>query len=62
MHTENEVYFEIQRIGQVAKCTAIDSQTGVEVSILGSSKSTNETLKSIALRKLQDMLARQSEK
>lgn len=53
-----EVLFEIMFVGNSAKVTAIDSETGLEVSIVGPPKATMYSLKANAMRKLLRALGR----
>lgn len=53
-----EIYFEIIRMGAYAKCTAIDSVTGREVSVVGPGKGQDEHLKRMAAQKLERTLSR----
>ena len=53
-----EVFFEMTRIGSYVKVTAIDSETMVEVSIVGTPKVSSTALKATALRKLRYVLAK----
>jgi hypothetical protein len=46
------VIFELQRIGAYAKMTAIDTDTGLEVSVVGPAMGHVESLKRTALAKL----------
>lgn len=46
-------YIEIVRMGAYAKCSAIDPQTGKEVSVVGPSRNADEQLKRNAVRKLE---------
>jgi len=52
-----EVFFELRRIGNSVKVTAIDGATGVEVSTLGPVAAGEHGLKMAALRKLDYVLA-----
>ena len=56
MGADREVILEFQRLGNVVKVTAIDSETLVEVSIMGPAYSTEEALKRAALDKLDYVL------
>ena len=56
MEAGREVIVEFQRIGNAVKVTATDAETLVEVSIVGSIRSTEETLKRTALDKLDYVL------
>jgi hypothetical protein len=53
---DREVFFEIVTIGAFAKVSAIDSATGIEVSIIAPSGGDEAILKDAALRKLDYML------
>lgn len=55
------VYFEMARVGNYVKVTAIDSVTTVEVSIVGSARLTSAQLKAAALRKLEYVLNKRAE-
>jgi len=48
-----EVLFEFRRVGNAMKVTAIDSQSGVEVSIVASAVLDRHSLQQAATRKLQ---------
>lgn len=58
MAGEDKVYFEHVRHGAAVKCSAVDSASGVEVSIVGPSSADRAVLETIALRKLIMLLAR----
>lgn len=53
-----EVFFEFKRIGRSVKVTALDSETLVEVSIVGDAAAGETMLKTVALRKLDYVLAK----
>jgi len=55
----HEVYFEFVAIGNVVKVTAIDSQTGTEVSAMGPASSSQADLQQLALQKLKARLRRE---
>ena len=55
-----EVYFEFVAIGNVVKVTAIDSQTGTEVSAMGPASSSKADLQQLALQKLKARLKRET--
>lgn len=55
-----EVIFEFHRIGKSVKVSAVDADTLVEVSIVGSPGAGPEALKRAALRKLEYVLMRHS--
>lgn len=48
-----EVLFEIQRLGNSAKVTAIDASTGEEVVVVAPAAASDHDLKALALRRLQ---------
>ncbi len=54
-----EVYFEFTVIGQAVKVTAIDSETGVEVSTMGPVSASQADLRQLALAKLKARLKRE---
>ena len=54
-----EVYFEFVAIGNVVKVTAIDSQTGTEVSAMGPASSSQADLQQLALQKLKARIKRE---
>lgn len=56
-----EVYFEFQQIGAYVKVTAIDPDTLVEVSVTGAASAGQQSLKQLALRRLQFVLAKRRE-
>ncbi|MBM3536709.1 MAG: hypothetical protein FJX55_02620 [Alphaproteobacteria bacterium] len=53
-----EVIFEFVQVGNSVKVTALDAETLVEVSIVGSPTAPRSHLKSTALRKLRYVLRR----
>jgi hypothetical protein len=53
-----EVLFELRRIGDVVKVSAIEPRTNTEVSIMGPASAGEYALKKIALRKLQYVMTR----
>ena len=55
----HEVYFEFVAIGNVVKVTAIDSQTGTEVSAMGPASSSQADLQQLALQKLKARVKRE---
>lgn len=55
-----EVIFEIYRLGNAAKATAVDQETLVEVSVVGPANADPATLRRAALRKLESVLARRA--
>lgn len=56
-----EVYFEFQQVGAYVKVTAIDPVTLVEVSVTGAASAGEQSLKQLALRRLQYVLAKRRE-
>jgi hypothetical protein len=57
--SEREVYFEFIAIGNAVKCTAIDSQTAIEISVMGPASASKADLQQLALRKLEARLKRE---
>lgn len=55
------VYFEIARVGNYVKVTAIDSVTAIEASIVGSARLTTAQLKAAALRKLEYVINKRAQ-
>lgn len=53
-----EVLFEFRQIGNYVKVSAIDAQSGQEVSIVGDAKAGEVRLKQAALKKLEYVLSR----
>ncbi|MDZ5647985.1 DUF6898 family protein [Nitrospirillum sp. BR 11828] len=62
MAGDGEVYVEYHRIGQIVKATAIDAQTGVEVSIQGPASLPRAHLARVAVAKLKYVLAKRRSK
>jgi uncharacterized protein DUF6898 len=58
MSAEREVIFEFLRIGAAMKVTAIDTATGVEVSMVGDPNAGQETLRRLAVQKLDYVMSR----
>lgn len=56
-----EVYFEFRRVGNYVRVSAIDSLTGIEVTVAGDPKAGEAHLKQTALRKLQFVLNKRSQ-
>jgi hypothetical protein len=56
---ERAVYFEFIAVGNAVKATAIDSLTGIEVSIMGPTSASQADLKQLALQKLKARLKRE---
>jgi hypothetical protein len=57
-----EVFFETTRIGPYKKVTAIDSVTGIEVSVQGPVKVSDKDLQQLAINKLKLAVERQNKK
>lgn len=55
-----EVIFEFYRLGNSVKVSAVDTETMVEVSVVGPATASQETLRINALRKLEFVLARRA--
>ncbi len=55
-----EIYLEFRPIGQQVKVTAIDAETGLEVSVFGPASAAQEDLKRLAVRKLQRRLEQEA--
>lgn len=58
---EREVYFEFVSIGNVVKVMAIDSVTGIEVSVMGPANAARADLQQLALQKLKARLKREEQ-
>lgn len=54
------VLFEFTAVGNAVKVCAIDPQSGTEAAIVGDRKAGTETLKRLAKRKLEYVIARQT--
>lgn len=50
------VIFEFKQVGNMIKVTAVDEQTGVEVSITGDPRATQKELENLAMKKLHYVL------
>ena len=57
--SEREVYFEFIAVGNAMKCTAIDSLTAIEVSVMGPVTASQADLRQLALQKLKARLKRE---
>jgi hypothetical protein len=55
-----EVYFEFTPVGAVMKVAAIDSVTGIEVTVMGPASASQADLERLALQKLKARLAREN--
>jgi len=56
---ERDIYFEMIAIGGSVKCSAIDSMTGIEVSVVGPASAAQADLERLALQKLKARLVRE---
>jgi hypothetical protein len=56
-----EILFEFRRIGAYVKVSAIDAQTGTEVSIVGNVAAGEAHLKQTAARKLEYVLSKKNQ-
>lgn len=54
----SEVIFEFMQVGNSVKVTALDAETLVEVSIVGSPRAPKSQLRATALRKLRYVIRR----
>ena len=54
-----DIFIEIVTIGAYAKVSAIDSATGMEISVTGPADAHRSTLEAAAIRKLQFVLNKQ---
>jgi len=52
------VYFEFTAVGSSVRVAAIDSATGIEVSVIGPVRASRADLQDLALRKLKTRLAK----
>lgn len=60
MDDKREVILEYQQIGNAVRVAAVDPDTLIEVSIVGSASAGMEALKRTAIRKLEYVLAKKS--
>lgn len=56
-----EVYFELYPVGDSMKVSAIDSATGIEVSIVGPANLPQSELERVALNKLNYVMAQKAD-
>jgi hypothetical protein len=54
----SEVYFEFTAIGSVVRVSAIDADSGIEVTVMGPASAAKSDLEKLALQKLKARLAR----
>jgi hypothetical protein len=57
-----EIYIEYKQVGQAMKVTAVDSETGMEVVIMGPASAAQTHLQKIAIQKLEMQLKKEAEK
>jgi len=57
---DREIFIEIVTVGTFAKVSAIDSETGTEVSITGPANADRSTLEAVAVAKLEFVLKKQA--
>jgi hypothetical protein len=55
-----EVIYEFFRLGNAVKVSAVDTATMTEVSVVGPASATEASLRHVALRKLEFVLARKA--
>jgi hypothetical protein len=55
---QRDVIFEFRRVGNAVKVSAVDTATMTEVSVVGPATADEVTLRHMALRKLEFVLAR----
>lgn len=55
---QRNVIFEMMTVGRYVKVSAIDTATGVEVSIVGDPRRGERSLRQVALRKLRYVMKR----
>jgi len=48
-----EIYIEFQHVGDYVKVSAIDTETNIEAAIVGTPRTTQQQLTSLAVRKLE---------
>ena len=60
MAEEREVIFEFLTVGTSVKVTAVDAETGIEVSIVGDRATPESMLKRVAKQKLEYVMAKQA--
>jgi hypothetical protein len=58
---DRDVYFEFTVVGASVKASAIDSLTGIEVSVVGPAAAARSDLQRLALAKLKGRLARETD-
>ena len=52
MRNAREILYEFRKVGNAVRVAAIDSQTGLEVQIVGSARVGKEELRRVAAQKL----------
>lgn len=60
MSDKREVILEYQQVGNAVRVAAVDPDTLIEVSIVGSASAGMEVLKRTAIRKLEYVLAKKA--
>jgi len=60
MAGKDEIYFEFRTIGNMVRATAIDPTTGLEATITGPTSASQRDLQTLALRRLQGLIAQRS--
>ena len=58
--SDREIFIEIVTLGAYAKVSAIDSETGTEVSITGPANADRSSLEAAAVAKLEFVLKKQA--
>lgn len=56
-----QVLFEMVRVGNAVKVTAIDAKSGTEAVVVGSATLSRYSLEQVALRKLERLMAKARE-
>ena len=56
----NEVLFEMRRVGNVLRVTAIDARTGIEVIMVADPRQSQYAIKTLAARKLAYVMNKKS--
>jgi hypothetical protein len=58
--TPGDVYFEVFLLGNMARVSAIDARSGIEVQAIGPATAARSDLERLALQKLKARLAREA--
>jgi hypothetical protein len=56
-----EILFEFQRVGAYVKVTAVDAETGTEVSIVGAANAPEAVLKQQAINRLRFVMEKRQQ-